>query len=152
MIISVASGKGGTGKTTIATNLALSLGEAQLIDCDVEEPNANIFLNAELNDTEIVGVSVPVIDRTKCTFCGTCSDFCRFNALAVVKSNVLVFPELCHGCGGCTCSVHIIGIVHALCRYYYIGFLLLLWWCSMCASDVTPPIVRIVTVSVLRYR
>ena len=68
MIISIASGKGGTGKTTVATNLALSLSNVQFLDCDVEEPNANIFLNAELNDSEIVGVSVPVIDRKKCTF------------------------------------------------------------------------------------
>ena len=101
MIISVASGKGGTGKTTVATNLALSLSNVQLIDCDVEEPNVNIFLNAKIIDTENVCVSIPEIDKTKCTFCGKCSNFCQFNALAVIKSNILVFPELCHGCGGC---------------------------------------------------
>ena len=101
MIISIASGKGGTGKTTIATNLALSLGEAQLIDCDVEEPNANIFLNAKINEHEDISVSIPEIDKTKCDFCGKCSDFCAYNALAVVPSDVLVFPELCHSCGGC---------------------------------------------------
>ncbi len=101
MIISVASGKGGTGKTTVATNLALSIGRVQFIDCDVEEPNANIFLNAKINEQEDVEVEIPEIDKDKCDFCGKCSEFCAYNALAVVKSNVLVFPELCHSCGGC---------------------------------------------------
>lgn len=101
MIISIASGKGGTGKTTIATNLALSLGEAQLIDCDVEEPNANIFLKADIAESVDVTVEVPKIDNEKCNYCGKCSEFCAYNALAVVPSNVLVFPELCHSCGGC---------------------------------------------------
>lgn len=101
MIISIASGKGGTGKTTIATNLALSLGEAQLIDCDVEEPNANIFLKADIAESVDVTVEIPKIDKEKCNYCGKCSEFCAYNALAVVPSNVLVFPELCHSCGGC---------------------------------------------------
>ena len=101
MILSIASGKGGTGKTTIATNLALSLGKCQFIDCDVEEPNANIFLKAKIDKTVNVEVSYPDIDKTKCNFCGKCSEFCAYNALAVVKSKVLVFPELCHSCGGC---------------------------------------------------
>ena len=101
MIISVASGKGGTGKTTVATNLALSLGKAQFIDCDVEEPNANIFLKAKLNEHEDVTVEIPEIDKEKCDYCGKCSEFCAYNALAVVPSDVLVFPELCHSCGGC---------------------------------------------------
>ena len=101
MIISIASGKGGTGKTTVATNLALSLGEAQLIDCDVEEPNANIFLKADITKSVNVTVEVPKIDKERCDFCGKCSEFCAYNALAVVPSNVLVFPELCHSCGGC---------------------------------------------------
>ena len=101
MIISVASGKGGTGKTTVATNLALSIGKIQFIDCDVEEPNANIFLNTKINDQEEVSVKIPEIDKKKCNYCGKCSDFCAYNALAVVPSNVLVFTELCHSCGGC---------------------------------------------------
>ena len=101
MIISVASGKGGTGKTTVATNLALSIGKAQFIDCDVEEPNANIFLKAKLNEHEDVTVEIPEIDKEKCDYCGKCSEFCAYNALAVVSSDVLVFPELCHSCGGC---------------------------------------------------
>jgi len=101
MIISVASGKGGTGKTTVATNLALCSRQVQFFDCDVEEPNANIFLKAKIDHSEDVKVSYPEIDKTKCDFCGKCSDFCAYNALAVVESNVFVFPELCHSCGGC---------------------------------------------------
>jgi len=101
MIISIASGKGGTGKTTIATNLALSLGKVQVIDCDVEEPNANIFFNAEIKEREDVTVEIPEINKEKCDYCGKCSEFCAYNALAVVPSDVLVFPELCHSCGGC---------------------------------------------------
>jgi len=101
MIISIASGKGGTGKTTVSTNLALSIGKAQFIDCDVEEPNANIFIKAEIKDIDDVSVNIPVIDKKKCDYCGRCSEFCAYNALAVVPSNILVFPELCHSCGGC---------------------------------------------------
>lgn len=101
MIISVASGKGGTGKTTVSTNLALSIGYAQFIDCDVEEPNGNIFIKAKIKEHEDVSVSIPKIDKEKCNYCGKCSEFCAYNALAVVPSDVLVFPELCHSCGGC---------------------------------------------------
>ena len=101
MKIAVASGKGGTGKTTVATNLSLSIGRGQFIDCDVEEPNANIFLKSNINEHEDVGVEIPDIDKDKCNYCGKCSEFCAYNALAVVPSNVLVFPELCHSCGGC---------------------------------------------------
>ncbi len=101
MIISIASGKGGTGKTTVATNLALCLDKAQFFDCDVEEPNSNIFLNAEIDNVENVSSDIPEIDKNKCTFCGRCAEFCRYNALAVVKENVVVFPELCHSCRGC---------------------------------------------------
>lgn len=101
MIVSVASGKGGTGKTTVATNLALSIGKVQLIDCDVEEPNANVFLKAKLDEKEDIAVDIPEIDEEKCDYCGKCAEFCRYNALAVLPSKVLVFPELCHSCGGC---------------------------------------------------
>jgi MinD superfamily P-loop ATPase len=103
MIIAVASGKGGTGKTTIATNLAKSIGNAvQLIDCDVEEPNSHLFLNPRIERTEEVHIPNPKVDLNKCTYCGECANICRFSAIVVVKDNVLTFPELCHGCGGCS--------------------------------------------------
>jgi MinD superfamily P-loop ATPase len=102
MIISVASGKGGTGKTTISVNMALALNAGvELLDCDVEEPNAHLFLKPHIERSERVEVPVPLVDLGKCTFCRKCSDICRFNALAVVGEKVLVFQELCHSCGGC---------------------------------------------------
>jgi MinD superfamily P-loop ATPase len=101
MIISIASGKGGTGKTTVSTNLSLSIGNVQFFDCDVEEPNANIFLKAKIKEHEEVFLNIPEIDKKKCDYCGKCSDFCAYNALAVVPNNILVFPDLCHSCGGC---------------------------------------------------
>jgi MinD superfamily P-loop ATPase len=102
MIISIASGKGGTGKTTVALNLALSLPDVQLIDCDVEEPNLHLFLSPRVHRTLPVAIPVPGVDETQCTYCGKCAEVCRFNALAVVKNQILIFPELCHGCGGCS--------------------------------------------------
>ena len=105
MIISVASGKGGTGKTLVATSLALSLQnerEVQFLDCDVEEPNAHIFLKPALNHKQAVSVPVPSIDEKKCNYCGKCAEVCAYNAIAVIKEKVLVFPELCHGCGACS--------------------------------------------------
>ena len=102
MIISIASGKGGTGKTTVATNLALVLGDrVELLDCDVEEPNAHLFLKPQIDRTEQVDTPIPLVDEAKCTFCRKCAQICRFNAIAVVGRKVLVFPELCHSCGGC---------------------------------------------------
>ncbi len=102
MIISVASGKGGTGKTTVATNMASALGQGvRLLDCDVEEPNAHLFLNPVLGQVEEVTTFIPEIDDDLCTGCKKCAEICRFRALAVVAGKVLVFPELCHSCGGC---------------------------------------------------
>ena len=104
MIISIASGKGGTGKTTVAVNLALSLpkGSVQLIDCDVEEPNSHLFLNPSFHQVTSVGIPVPRIDESKCTYCGKCAKACEYHAIAVILKNVLVFDELCHGCGACS--------------------------------------------------
>jgi len=104
MIISIASGKGGTGKTTIAVNLALSLQEqnVQLIDCDVEEPNSHLFLKPSIHQVTSMGIPVPRIDESKCTYCGKCAKVCEYHAIAVILKNVLVFDELCHGCGACS--------------------------------------------------
>ncbi len=101
MITAVASGKGGTGKTTVAVNLALSLGEAQLLDCDVEEPNAHLFLKPEFHDKRPVKVWIPLINEDLCDRCGGCSEFCQYNALAVTRELSMFFPELCHSCRGC---------------------------------------------------
>ena len=102
MIISVASGKGGTGKTTVSTNLALSIGsDVQLLDCDVEQPNAHLFIHPVFDHTESVTTPVPEIDMDKCTLCGKCGDICEFKAIVVVGETVLPFEELCHSCGGC---------------------------------------------------
>jgi len=102
MIISIASGKGGTGKTTVATNLALSIdSDVRLIDCDVEEPNAHLFIRPIFNKTETVYTSVPEVDLKKCNQCGQCGDICQFKAIVVIADTVLTFPELCHSCGGC---------------------------------------------------
>ena len=103
MILSVASGKGGTGKTTISTSLASVLGsKAQLIDCDVEEPNCHILIKPEIENTEVVGLPVPEVDISKCTACGKCSEVCRFSAILVLADQVLTFTHMCHGCGGCS--------------------------------------------------
>jgi len=102
MIISIASGKGGTGKTTIATNLAVALGtDVNLLDCDVEEPNDHIFIQPDINYTERVSLKVPHVDMNKCSLCGLCQEICQFQAIVVVGKTVLTFPELCHSCGGC---------------------------------------------------
>jgi MinD superfamily P-loop ATPase len=102
MIISIASGKGGTGKTTVATNLAVSIGsDVQLLDCDVEAPNAHLFINPVIELNKKVYTPVPQIDEEKCNFCKKCAEICRFKAIAVIKEIVLTFPELCHSCGGC---------------------------------------------------
>jgi MinD superfamily P-loop ATPase len=102
MIVAVASGKGGTGKTSVAVNMALSVGNVQLLDCDVEEPNAYIFLKPKIDKIQEVTVSVPVINEQVCNRCGKCAAFCQYNALFVAANEVMVFPDLCHSCGGCT--------------------------------------------------
>ncbi|MBP7893216.1 MAG: ATP-binding protein [Firmicutes bacterium] len=104
MIVSVASGKGGTGKTTIAVNLALALEDSvpvDFLDCDVEEPNAHLFLRPVLETSEPVTLPVPVVDESRCSGCGTCAEVCAFHAILSLGGRAITFPELCHGCGGC---------------------------------------------------
>lgn len=103
MIISIASGKGGTGKTTVAANLAVSLKTpVRLLDCDVEEPNLHLFLPPEKSETEKIKTLVPEILEDKCTFCGKCETLCQFKAIAIIAGTAaMTFPELCHSCGGC---------------------------------------------------
>lgn len=106
MVIAVASGKGGTGKTTVATNLAVTLARRGrttcYLDCDVEEPNGHIFLKPEITASTSVGVPVPKVDMDRCTGCGKCGDICQYSAIVCINEKVLTFPELCHGCGGCS--------------------------------------------------
>jgi MinD superfamily P-loop ATPase len=107
MKITIASGKGGTGKTMVATSLALSLA-AELnppplfLDCDVEVPNAHLFLHPLLDEQQEVMLLIPSVDETKCTHCGKCTEVCQYHAIAVLGQKTLVFPQLCHGCGSCT--------------------------------------------------
>lgn len=105
MIISIASGKGGTGKTLVATSLALALKDSykvKLLDGDVEEPNDHVFLKPNISGSEPVFIPVPKIDEAKCTRCGKCAEVCAYNAIAVLGEHVLTFPQLCHGCGACS--------------------------------------------------
>ncbi|MBN1889909.1 MAG: ATP-binding protein [Thermoflexales bacterium] len=113
MKLVVASGKGGTGKTTVATSLALSLAADStqaspapdpplVLDCDVEAPNAHLFLKPTFEQRQEVGILIPHIDEATCTHCGKCAQICQYHALAVLGKKVLVFPQLCHGCGSCT--------------------------------------------------
>jgi MinD superfamily P-loop ATPase len=108
MIISIASGKGGTGKTTVAVNLALSLESVQVLDCDVEEPNAHLFLKPAITETISAYIPIPEVDKGKCDCCGKCQEVCIFNSIVVLPGKVqkdgtvLIFPHLCHGCGACS--------------------------------------------------
>ena len=104
--IAIASGKGGTGKTTLATNLALTASRqghsVAYLDCDVEEPNGHLFLKPEIARRTPVGNLIPEVDEEKCTHCGQCGEICQYSAIVCLGQKVLVYPELCHACGGCS--------------------------------------------------
>ena len=106
MKIAIASGKGGTGKTTVAVNMAMICAEmgqkVTYADCDVEEPNGQLFLKPSIQKTETVSVLVPEVDSDLCDGCGKCSEICNFSAIVVLTGKPLTFPELCHSCGGCS--------------------------------------------------
>lgn len=102
MKIAVLSGKGGTGKTFSSVNLAVAAGNAAYVDCDVEEPNGRLFLKPENVKTTEVSVRVPLINPMKCSGCRKCVDFCRFHAMAFVRNRPMIFPNICHACGGCS--------------------------------------------------
>ena len=102
MIVAVASGKGGTGKTTVAASLATVWnGPVTAVDLDVEEPNLHLFLQPAILGTDMAYMSVPVVDEAACTLCGACAELCQFKAISVMGQMLLTFPEMCHGCGGC---------------------------------------------------
>ncbi|HNS22646.1 MAG TPA: ATP-binding protein [Sedimentisphaerales bacterium] len=105
MIVAIASGKGGTGKTTVATNLARVASEmgrvVRYIDCDVEEPNGHIFLKPEIAERRDIPMEIPRVDPPKCNGCGRCGKICQYNAIVCIQNQVLVFNKLCHSCGGC---------------------------------------------------
>jgi MinD superfamily P-loop ATPase len=105
MLIAIASGKGGTGKTTIATNLACSIArtdkEVQYLDCDVEEPNGHIFLKPDIKETHKVTIGVPEVDNELCNGCGKCGQLCQYSAIICLKDKAITFEQLCHSCGGC---------------------------------------------------
>lgn len=102
MKLAIASGKGGTGKTTLAVALAQSSTTAvQLLDCDVEEPNGHIFIKPEFTSHEQVTIAIPVLDETLCTNCGKCGELCQFSAIVTIVNKTMVFSDMCHSCGGC---------------------------------------------------
>ncbi len=151
MKIAVASGKGGTGKTTVATNLTYILAESGIrtiyIDCDVEEPNGSLFLKPEWSDTREVSVKIPKVDNDKCTYCGDCARICQYNAIAVLLDKVMVFPQLCHSCGGCfhICPEHAVTEIDRPIGVINIGAnagMMVYEGCLNIGEAISPPLIK----------
>lgn len=150
MKIAVASGKGGTGKTTVSLALAASLaGPVTLLDCDVEEPNCHLFLKPRSVDETPVLLRVPLLDEEKCTACGKCGELCQFNAIVSLQTKALLFPELCHACGGCVkvCPTGAlterdeqVGVVYAA-KMDSLDFV---WGAMDVGRSLAPPVIRAV--------
>lgn len=148
MIIAIASGKGGTGKTTVSLNLARVFGsDVQLLDCDVEEPNAHLFVAGSAINEETVTIPIPSVDESLCNGCGECGRFCEYNAIASVGAVPLVFPEMCHGCGGCmkVCSRNAISEVAkriGVVKTVLAGNITLIQGCLDVGVAMAPPLIR----------
>jgi len=157
MIITIASGKGGTGKTTVAVNLALTLmGASEMTpqrkriafaDCDVEEPNAALFLHPLLREKRDVSVMIPEVDEETCTYCGRCAEVCQYHAIAVIREKVLVFRELCHGCGSCTLecpvgAIHEVPYVIGIVEKGRVGSMTFVQGIMNIGVPMAPPIIR----------
>ncbi|MEO1784615.1 ATP-binding protein [Thermodesulfobium sp. 4217-1] len=150
MTLAVASGKGGTGKTTIATNLAMvaaeKYGQVTLLDCDVEEPNSHIFIKGTKIKEEIVNIKIPEVDESICTECGACSNFCQYNAIMSLKGKPVVFKEMCHSCGGCTLvcqpkAIHEVDHRIGLINFYSLGKINLIDGLLDVGSPLSPPLI-----------
>lgn len=150
MILAVASGKGGTGKTTVSANLARALGcNTQLLDCDVEEPNAHLFLRSATSNSEIVTIPVPQVDADLCDGCNECGTFCEYSAIISFGKAPILFPEMCHGCGGCmkvcprnalTETPRRIGVVET----FLVDNVTLIHGCLDVGVAMAPPLIRAV--------
>ncbi len=148
MKIAIASGKGGTGKTTLSVNIALAIGRPlTLLDCDVEEPNSRLFLDTEQLSEEVVNTLIPEIDGDLCNGCGECARFCQFNAIVSFGTKPLVFAEMCHGCGGCAkvCPQNAIKEVEnriGVITGYKSGDVTLYQGCIDVGVSMAPPMIR----------
>jgi MinD superfamily P-loop ATPase len=150
MTVAVASGKGGTGKTTIATNLAIvaaeKFGYVTLLDCDVEEPNSHIFIKGQKTKEEVVNIKIPEVDENICTECGACSNFCQYNAIVSLKGRPVVFKEMCHSCGGCSLvcqpkAIHEVDHRIGLINFYSAGKISLIYGLLDVGSPLSPPLI-----------
>jgi MinD superfamily P-loop ATPase len=150
MTVAVASGKGGTGKTTIATNLAMvaaeKFGYVILLDCDVEEPNSHIFIKGQKTKEEVVNIKIPEVDESICTECGACSNFCQYNAIVSLKGRPVVFKEMCHSCGGCSLvcqpkAIHEVDHRIGLINFYSAGKISLIYGLLDVGSPLSPPLI-----------